>query len=357
MLQRSEVNMIRPRRLNKGDKIATVSLSWGGAGDKEFRYRYEIGKKRIEDNFGLEVVEMPNSLKGSEYLDEYPEARAEDMMNAFKDKEIKAIFSNIGGDDTLRLRKYIDYDVIKNNPKIFMGYSDTTVNHFMCYKAGLTSFYGPSVLSGFAENVDMHDYTIKWIEKCLFNVEPIGEIESSEYWTSEWLTWENELNSSIKRQMNKEERGYEVLQGKGKVTGNLIGGCIEVIDWLRGTELWPDINDWENKILFLETSEDKPASDYMRWWFRAYNDLGILDKISGIIIGKPQDEKYYEEYKKEILKVVRHEAKRDNLPIFYNMNFGHTDPMCVLPYGVEAEIDCDNKRFTIKESAVVDELE
>ncbi len=344
--------MIKPKRLKRGDTIATVSLSWGGAGDKEFRHRYEVGKKRIEEVFGLKVVEMPNSLKGSEYLDKYPEARAEDMMNAFKDKEIKGIFSNIGGQDTLRLHKYMDYDVIKNNPKIFMGYSDTTVNHFMCYKAGLTSFYGPSVLSEFAENVSMHDYTVKWIEKCLFNLDKIGEIESCDYWTSELIRWDKPSYGGIKRRMSREKRGYEMLQGKGKVSGKLIGGCIEVVDWLRGTDLWPDKDAWENRILFLETSEDKPSPDNIRWFFRTYDYMGILDKISGIIIAKPKDEKYYEEYKKEILKVIRDEAKRDDLAILYNMNFGHTAPMCILPYGVEAEIDCENSKFTILESAV-----
>ncbi len=346
--------MIKPSKLKKGDKVATVSLSWGGAGDKEFRHRYEIGKRRSEEIFGLKVVEMPNSLKGSKYLSRHPEARAEDMMRAFEDKEIKAIFSNIGGDDTLRLLPYIDYDIIKNNPKIFMGYSDTTVNHFMCYKAGLISFYGPSILAEFAENVGMHDYTIKWIEKVLFKSEKIGKIESSNYWTSQWLPWDIEENNNIKRELNIEQRGYEVLQGTGKTKGKLIGGCIEVLDWLRGTELWPELKEWENKILFLETSEDKPTPDYIRWYLRSFNALGILEKINGLIIGKPQDEKYYEEYKEQLIRVVRDESKRNDLPIVYNMNFGHTAPMFILPYGVEAKIDCDKKEFRINESGVID---
>lgn len=342
--------MIKPESLKKGDKIATISLSSGLAGDKEFRYRYEIGKKSLETLFGLKVVEMPNSLKGSKYLSNNPKARAEDMMNAFKNKEIKAIFSNIGGDDTLRLLPYIDFDVIKNNPKIFMGYSDTTVNHFMCYKAGLTSYYGPSVLAEFAENVEMHDYTVKWIKKVLFNNKTIGEIESSNYWTSHMLPWENRENSKIKRELNKEKRGYELLQGEGVVKGELIGGCIEVLDWLRGTILWPDLEAWENKILFLETSEEKPTPIEIRRYLRSLDAIGIFEKLNALIIAKPQAEKYYEEYKGEYLKVVRDEAKRDDLPIMYNMNFGHTAPMFILPYGVEAEIDCDNNKFRINEA-------
>ena len=151
--------MIKPNRLNKGDKIAIVSLSWGGLGDAELIHKYYIAKERLENDFGLKVITMPNALKGSKYIYENPEARAKDLMDAFKDESIKGIFCAIGGDDTVRLLPYIDYEIIKNNPKIFMGYSDTTVNHFMMYKAGLVSYYGPSVMAEFGEYVKMADYT------------------------------------------------------------------------------------------------------------------------------------------------------------------------------------------------------
>lgn len=345
--------MIKPEKLNKGDKVAIVSLSNGMAGDELFRHRYEIGKKRIEEIFGLKVVEMKNTLKGSEYLYKHPEARAEDMMEAFNNEKIKAIFSNIGGEDTIRLLPYIDFDVIRNNPKIFMGYSDTTVNHFMCYKAGLVSFYGPSVLGEFAENVSMHDYTKKWIDKVLFQSKTIGEIESSDKWTSEYLEWSEEKNNSIERKMKK-NKGYEILQGEGRVRGKLIGGCMEVLEFIKGTELWPNLEEWENAVLFLETSEDKPEPEYIKRWLRNYVAQGIIDRINGIIIGKPKDETYYEEYKEMYIKVIREESGRKDLPILYNMNFGHTSPMCIIPLGIEAEIDCDNRIFKILESGVVE---
>lgn len=127
--------MIKPMKLNKGDTIAIVSLSSGMAGDSEYMHKYLHGKKRLEEDFGLKVIAMPNALKGSKYLDKHPEKRAEGFMNAIKDKNIKGIFCNIGGDDTIRLLPYIDFDEIKKNPKVFMGCSDTTVNHFMMYYA------------------------------------------------------------------------------------------------------------------------------------------------------------------------------------------------------------------------------
>ena len=108
--------MIKPYRLKKGDKVSIVSLSRGMVGEEMFIHKYEIAKKRLEEEYGLEVVAMPNALKGIEYLYLHPEARAQDLMDAFKDPEIKAIFNAIGGDDTIRLLPYIDYDVIRNNP-------------------------------------------------------------------------------------------------------------------------------------------------------------------------------------------------------------------------------------------------
>ena len=85
---------------------------------------------------------MPNTLKGTDYLYNHPEKRAEDLMAAFKDKTIKGIFTCIGGDESIRMLPYIDFDVIRDNPKVFIGYSDTTISHFMCLKAGISSFYG-----------------------------------------------------------------------------------------------------------------------------------------------------------------------------------------------------------------------
>ncbi|RHW65530.1 LD-carboxypeptidase, partial [Clostridium botulinum] len=107
------LKLAKPKRLKPGDKIATVSLSWGGAGDADLLWRYKLGKKRLQEQFGLEVVEMPNTLKGSDYLYHHPEKRAEDLMSAFSDTSIKGIFSCIGGEESIRMLPYIDFNVIK----------------------------------------------------------------------------------------------------------------------------------------------------------------------------------------------------------------------------------------------------
>ena len=300
--------------------------------------------------FGLNVMPMPNSLKGADYLYHHPEARAEDLMNAFKNKEIKGIFANIGGDDSVRLLPYIDFDVIRQHPKVFIGYSDITVAHLFCYKAGLSSFYGPAVLTDFAENVAMDPYTIASVNRTLFSNEEIGKIEPAKEWTSEHIEWVEE-NKYIQRTMNKNS-GYELLQGTGIVHGHLIGGCIEVLEFVKGTGLWPEKTHWENSIVFFETSEDKPHPTYIKYWLRNYAAQGILQKINGIVFGKPIDEHYYEEYKQEIVTIMQ-EYKLEHVPILYNLNFGHTEPKFILPYGARAEINCHTRSFSILESGVV----
>ena len=341
--------LIKPNKLKAGDRIATVSPSWGGAGEPELRWRYDQGVRRLEDIFGLKVIPMPNSLKGGDYLYNNPKARAEDLMTAFRDESIKGIIANIGGDDSIRLLPYIDFDVISENPKIFMGFSDVTVSHLFCHKAGISSFYGPAILTDFAENIEMHPYTIEMVNRTLFSNQSIGNIQPAREWTSERLEWTEE-NKDQRRKM-QENSGYELLQGSGTVQGRLIGGCIEVLEFVKGTELWPVEKYWENSILFFETSEDKPEPDLIRYWLRNYATQGILQKANGIIFGKPQDEKYYNEYKEQIQTVLK-EFDLEDLPILYNLNFGHTEPKFILPYGVLAEINCDEKTFAVLESGV-----
>lgn len=341
------VNITIPPKLKKGDTVALVSLSSGMAGDSLFYHKYELGKKRLEDVFGLNVITMPNALKGSDFLYNHPELRAKDLMDAFANKEVKAIFTMIGGDDSLRLLPFIDYNVIKNNPKIFMGYSDTTVSNLIMYKANLMSYYGPALLSEFAENGAMHDYTKNYIFDTLFKTGKVI-IESSNQWTNDRIDWTDASKDNDFRRMSNEEHGFEILQGGGSFSGELIGGCMEVLNMIIGTDIWPLIDKWENKVLFLETSEGKPSPDEVAYFLRHLSALGIINKLNGIIIGKPKGETYYEEYKSIIKKVISIECNKKDLPILYNVNFGHSAPMCILPFGSLVTVDLEKKQIVLE---------
>ena len=341
--------MIKPKMLKRGDTVAVVSLSWGGLGDKELIHKYDIAKERLKNEFGLNLIAMPHALKGTEYVYNHPEDRAKDLMDAFKDKNIKAIICAIGGDDSVRLIPYIDYDVIRANPKIFMGYSDTTVSHFMMYKAGLVSYYGPTIMCDFGEYVKMFDYTKDAVMNILFNDSKDYKIKSSPNWSKDFVPWSEE-NINIEKKLIKETHGYEVIQGKGKVVGKVLGGCIDVFPIISGTSIWPSISEWKDKILLLETSEEKPSPDYITFFLRNLGAQGIFDEIKGIIVGKPQEEKYYEEYKDVIKKVLK-EYHQENLPVLYNINIGHALPIGIIPLGIDIEVDYDNKDIRLVESA------
>jgi muramoyltetrapeptide carboxypeptidase LdcA involved in peptidoglycan recycling len=345
--------MMKPKRLKPGDKIAVVSLSWGGLGDPGLVHKYHIAKERLEREFGLNLVPMPHALEGSAFVARHPELRAKDLMDAFQDETISAIFCAIGGSDTVRLLPFIDFEVIRRNPKIFMGYSDSTVNHLMMYKAGLTSFYGPSIMCEFGEYVGMFDYTKAAVQSTLFQDCANYLIPSSPVWSDDFVPWD-EKNTAIAKTLKPDAHGgYEVLQGECLVRGHLLGGCIEVFSMVLGTELWPSLEQWRGAILFIETSEEKPSPEYVKWILRNLAAQGILRSLKGILVGKPQGETYYEEYKTAILQVVSFEEGLIDLPIFYNVNFGHAMPIGILPYGIMTELDCGRKRITLLETATL----
>jgi len=321
-----------------------------------FPHRYQAGKRQLEEAFGVQVVEMPHTLSDADWLEKHPKARADDLMQAFSDPTIRGIISTIGGEDSIRLIPYIDMDVIHNNPKVFMGYSDTTISHFICHKAGLASFYGPAIMAGFGENGGLLSYMKDSVKRSLFSTEPVGEIRGNKQgWTVEHLDWAQPELQNQKRKLNPAEE-WKFLQGSGKHIGRLIGGCIEVLDWLRGTELWPEQNIWKNSILFLETSEEGIPPVAVERILRSFAATGVLKEINGLLFGRPggqisQDS--FSDYEESILKIIQNEVGLLDIPIVTRMDFGHTDPIMVLPYGALCEIDCDNQRIVLPENAVV----
>ena len=344
--------MQKPQHLKPWDKIATVSLSrwWPWACPE----RYFAGKKQLEETFGVEVVEMPHTMKDPDRIYQHPEKRAEDLMMAFADTSIKWIISTIGWEESIRLLPFIDLDIIRNNPKVFMGYSDTTISHFMCYQAGLVSFYGPSIMAWFGENGGLFPYMTDSVHKTVFSPETIGTIRpNTDGWTNERLPWEDPANQKKKRTLQP-NTPWRRLQWSWIRQWQLLGWCIDVFPFLVGTSLWPDITKRKDKILFLEPSEEKISEQTFERIIRNLWSQGILHAINGIIVWRSQmdeetkEQKNYDDY---LLKIVRDECWLSDLPIVTNMDFGHTDPMMVLPIGITAELNCDTQTFRITESA------
>lgn len=344
--------LARPRPLQAGDTIAIVSPSWGGPG--AFPQRYEAGKRQLEQAFGVRVVAMPHALAAPDWVSAHPAARARDLMDAFADPGIAGIIASIGGDDCVRLIPHLDLDIITANPKVFLGFSDTTALHFACLKAGLGSFYGPSLMAGIAENAGMHRFTIDGLRKALFETAPIGPLaRNTTGWTAQRLEWSDSRLQAQPRVLEPAEPP-RMLQGEGKASGHLMGGCIEVLEMLKGTPWWPPLHHWDGALLFLETSEEAPAPHLVRRWLRNYAACGILQRLSGILIGRPDpgaNPDYRHELEAAFLASLE-ESALPGLPVLSGLDFGHTQPMLTLPYGVLAEIDCAEAQPTILEPGV-----
>lgn len=346
-------------RLNRGDKIAVVSLSSGTLGEDFCSHQLERGTKRLQE-LGFEVVYMEHALKGIEYVKNHPEKRAEDLLKAFEDKEIKGIFCAIGGDDTFRLAPYLFNDraekIIRENPKFFMGYSDTTIDHLMLYKLGLHTFYGLSVLTCFAElGKEMLPYSKAAFEN-IFTDRPF-EFTPSPIWYEERTDF-SPSQLDCERISHKDDKGYELLQGNSRFEGHLLGGCLESLYELISGErypeekeineryrIFPDKEEFDGAILFLETSEERPEPEKMKEMLELFKAQGLLEKLAGILVGKPQNEVFYEEYKQMYREVVD-----EKIPIVYNVNFGHAYPKMLLQYGAKAVVDVEKQKIVIERS-------
>lgn len=342
----------------KVKKIGIVSLSSGVLGEDFVAHEVKIGIERLKE-YGIEVEFLPNSKKGIEFIKNSPEARAKDLIKAFKDDSIDMILCAIGGDDTYRLLPYL----FENNElekiakqKIFLGFSDTTMNHFMLNKVGIKTFYGQAFLPDICElSNEMLPYSEHFFEE-LINNGRIKEIYPSDVWYNEREDFsEKSIGISMEEHQN---RGFELLRGNAKFEGQILGGCLETIfdifDNSRYEDtvylcqkynLFPSLNEWENKILLLETSEERPKPELFRKMIVKLQEYGIFDVISGLIIGKPQNEEYYEEYKQIILD----EIKNQDLSIVYNINVGHSTPRCIIPFGVNAKVDIERQIIEFKE--------
>jgi len=336
--------MILPERLYPGDTIGIVSPSWGGAG--LFPHRVDLGIRQIEA-LGFKARLAKNALHSLDYVSDTPERRAEDLHEMFSDPTVKAIVSAIGGDHSCHLLPLLDFDLIAHNPKVFMGFSDITVlNVAIWARTGLVTFNGPALMTDFAEFPHMLDYTAQSFLKTVCQPGPAGVIPPALEWTEEFLDWGEKKDLERPRRMVP-SAGWTWLK-PGKAEGVLLGGCIESLQHLRGTPFWPDFNE---AVLFFETSEEKPSPARIDGILMDYENVGILQRLRGMLVGRPMA--YSDQEKQELKEVILRRTQKCDFPIIADMDFGHTSPQMTLPMGCTARIDSQVRRFELASPAVV----
>ena len=332
--------------------IGIVSLSRGILGEPFMKHEVEIGLRRLKA-MGLEVKFMPNAMKGIEYIEKHPEKRAEDLLAALKDPEIGMILCAIGGDDTYRLAPYLFDDGELAGAvchKVFLSFSDTTLNHFMFHKAGMKTYYGQAFLPDICElSPEMLPYTERYFRE-LIATGTIGEIRPSEIWYEQRESFgEDQIGVELR---SHPDSGYRLLKGPARFSGKILGGCIDsMYDMFDGERypdmpeicgkygLFPKVEDWKGRILLLESSEEKMPPDKYRRALEYLKRAGVFGAVSGVLVGKPMDGTFEEEYEGLLREVI----DDPELPVLCNINIGHALPHCIMPFGVDAEVDAEEQ--------------
>jgi muramoyltetrapeptide carboxypeptidase LdcA involved in peptidoglycan recycling len=352
------MDAIIPKALKKGDTIAFISPS--ARLNDILPTPLARGKAYLEYlGFYVQIiftsVATPTSIKESVRI------RCDELHAAFRDNSIAAIICTIGGSHANEMLPFLDYSLIQSNPKIFVGYSDTTFLHYAIQsRTGLRTFYGPSVLTDFSDSPKPIQFTIDHFLHVLTEAEnPVGPLPRSPIYAVDHSDFFFGDEASDKPREVVEAPSWRWLR-KGRATGHLYGGTIICVVRLQATNYAP--SSWKGKILFLESAMgDNMKLPYSVSEFR--NNLvdlalsGILHDISGLVVGRgyKYDARMQAELAgviEEVFDVIVGRSREEELPILMNVDFGHTSPLLTLPIGALASLDSDLDEFRIMEPGV-----
>ncbi|MEP1742281.1 MAG: LD-carboxypeptidase [Kangiellaceae bacterium] len=313
---------IKPKRLKPGDTIGLIAPSSNTWENEEIDFAMDVLR-----SFGFKVKPGEHLYKRHGYLAGEDKQRASDVNKMFADKGVDAVYCLRGGYGSPRILPHLDYDLIKKNPKVIVGYSDVTALLNAIYsKTNLVTFHGPIAKQNFT------DYTLKNFKKVLFSPQANIELATPPVFEAK------------EGQAEKDNRLITVTPGKA--TGQLIGGNLSLMVKLVGTPFEPS---YKNKILFLEDVEEQP--------YRVDGMLthlliaGRLKQLAGIVFGKCTDCEA-KGASLSLEQVIQDRLGNLNIPVLKGVMIGHIDDMATIPVGAIATLDASRKRLTLNETAV-----
>jgi muramoyltetrapeptide carboxypeptidase len=316
--------LTKPRALKVGDTVGLITpATYVADPDRIALAERTIGYFNLKPRMGRNV------RRRSGYVGGTADERAADLHDMFRDPEVKAVFCIRGGYGSAHLLDRIDYDLIRKNPKILLGYSDITSLHLAIHKkTGLVTFHGPVVLSRFTA------YTQKHFRAALFESKPLGVL----------------TNPPETEQLRPSHTLRTVRPGKGR--GPLVGGNLSLIAATMGT---PYEIETEGKILFIEDVGEQPYEvDRMLTQLKL---AGKLQSSAGIIFGECSEcvpRQFQPSFEStfslgEVVDAILSDLK---VPVLSGLTIGHTSDQLTLPLGVMASLDADKGELTVEEAAV-----
>jgi muramoyltetrapeptide carboxypeptidase len=336
------VELRRPAAVKPGDIAYIVSPS---AGIMQFApTRVERAKSHLE-SLGLTVKVAENAAKNSGYVSASIEDRVQDLHDAFSDPDCTLIMASIGGNHSNQIISKLDYELIKANPKVFVGYSDNTVLHLaLATQAGLQTFYGPCFLNQFGEYPEVFPFTLEHFQQQIMG-DHDGAIEASPTFTDEILDWFTNEDSTRARKLSKNS-GHTWWK-PGECEGWALLGALPSLNHVLGTQYFPDSS---GAILFIDVPEghsmhEGQSVSEVDSWMTDLKNAGVLKKVSGVVIGRPY--KYTTEMITELQSVILRICDDYNFPILFNTDIGHTDPMLTIPYGAVVKLSSLKNQFLL----------
>lgn len=322
------MHMIIPQKLKPGDEIRIIapSRSMSLLGEEQIAH----AQKNIEEH-GYTVTFSTHCKEKDEFGSSSIESRVSDIHDAFADKKVKAIYTVIGGFNSNQLLPYLNYELIKENPKILCGYSDiTALANAITAKTGLITYSGPHFSTW--DMKKEREYNIEYIQKCLVDDAPFS-ITASPTWSDDLWYMDQENREILPND------GMVVLQS-GSAEGTIYGGNLCTFNLLQGTEYMPMLQE---SILFIE--DDDLAGDFFPVEFDRNLESLIQQKeclgIKGLIIGRFQ--KRANMTIEKLQRIMKNKKQLHGIPIIANVDFGHTNPMITFPIGGKAKITAGEK--------------
>lgn len=341
-----------PDKPRPGDKVAVLSPAAALPG--LFPRPFELGLRRLRDDFGLIPVEYPTTRK----LGASQQERAADIHGAFADPAIRAVLTSIGGEDEITVLRHLDPELLRANPKPFFGLSDNTNLCNYLWNLGIVSYYGGAVMTSFGRYGRMNPHTEESLRAALFTHDDY-ELRPAHSYTDEEKDWgDDSVDVDAEPPMQPAE-GWQWHGPRQVVTGRVWGGCLEIVDFnLRASRYLRDPAAYAGCVLLLETSEEMPSDEFVYRVLMGMGERGLLAQVAAAVIGRPKawarDQRNTPEQKAEYV-VGQREAVlrafgeyRPDVPIVFNVDVGHTDPQLVVPIGGEMTVDGEQRRITVR---------
>ncbi|SEO36253.1 S66 family peptidase [Actinacidiphila rubida] len=340
----------RPEKPRPGDRVAIVSPSSGLPG--LFPVPYELGLRRLAEEFGLKPVEYPSTRR----MGSTPEERAADLHAAFADPEVKAVIASIGGDDQITVLPHLDRELLRANPKPFLGYSDNTTLLAFLWNLGITGYHGGSVMVELGRPGAMHPLTRESLRAALLGSGPY-ELTAATAFCDVSRPWQDPATFASEPVLEP-AGGWTWHRPERVVDGTSWGGNLEILSWLlmADREIRP-AEEYEGRVLLLETSEEMPSATEVFRVLRNMGERGLLRRFPALLMGRAKSwsferplapgerERYRAEQREAVLRALAAYAP-DTMAVF-DVDFGHTDPQLVIPYGGQVRVDGPARRITV----------